>query len=132
MRLFKENKSGMLILDLITSLTIICFLIWVFGAVIGTLSKTSRETTLRYQLSNLRMMLMLYKQLKGQYPSDLETLIKADYKVSKGSKSILSENFLVSLKQDAKGTLLDAFGNRLYYDPGKGVIWPQTKDYENW
>jgi len=28
-------RRGMLILDLITSLTIICFLIWVFGAVIG-------------------------------------------------------------------------------------------------
>jgi len=127
-----RSRRGMLILDLITSLTIILFLIWVFGAIIGTLSKTSRETTLRYQLSNLRMMLLFYKQLKGQYPPDLETLIKADYKVTKVSKPVLSEDFFVSAKKDAKGALLDAFGNRLYYDSRKGVIWSQTKDYENW
>jgi len=132
MRLLKKNKSGISLLDLATSLTIICFLIWIFGGIIGILSKTSRETTLRYQLSNLRMMLMLYKELNGQYPLDLEALLKADYRVSKSDRPVLSENFSVSLKQDAKGGLLDAFGNRLYYDPRKGVILSQTKGYNNW
>lgn len=132
MRSLNKDKSGILLLDLITSLTIIWFLIWIFGGIIGTLSKNARETALRYQLNNFRMVLILYKELKGNYPKDLGVLLKTDYKASKEDKPILSEKLLVSFKQDVQGFVLDVFGNRLYYDPGKGVIWSQTRGYENW
>jgi len=132
MRLLNQNKSGMLFLDLITSLTIIWFLIWLFGGIINTLGKSARQTALRYQLNNFRMVLVLYKELKGHYPKDLEELIKADYKVSKESESIFSEKFLLNFKRNVKGAVLDAFGNSFYYDPRKGVIGSQTKSYENW
>jgi len=132
MRLPGRNKSGMLFLDLVTSLTIIWFLIWIFGGIIGTLAKNSKETALRYQLSNLRMMLMLYKELKGQYPQNLKELMATDYRVFKADKPISSELFLVDLRKDANGNLADAFGNQLNYDLKKGVVWSQTKGYENW
>ena len=132
MRWFKKNKSGMLLLDLVTSLTIIGFLIWIFGGVIGTLSQNARETALRFQLNNFRMVLKLYKELKGQYPEDLQVLLATDYKVDKEAKPILSGQLLFNFKQDLKGVVLDAFGNRLDYDQRKGVVGSTTKGYENW
>ena len=132
MPLFKKNKSGMLLLDLATSLTIIWFLIWIFGGIITMVAKNARETALRYQLNNFRMVITLYKELKGQYPQDLRVLLATDYKVTKEGEPVPSEKLLFNFKQDSQGAVLDVFGNLLYYDPKKGVIWSQTKGYENW
>jgi hypothetical protein len=132
MRFFAKNKSGMLFLDLITSLTIIFFLIWVFGGIIGGLSKNTKETALRYELNNFRMLLVLYKELKGYYPEDLKALVQSRHRLSKTDELIFSEKFLDSLEQDEHGAPLDAFGNRLYYDPRRGVVGSVTKGYENW
>ncbi|MDD5505636.1 MAG: hypothetical protein PHR73_02640 [Candidatus Omnitrophica bacterium] len=132
MRLAKKNRSGLLLLDLCVSLTIIGFLVWVFGGVIGTLSRNSREVSLRYQLNNFRMLLVLYKELKGYYPEDLKALVQSSHRLSQTDEIIFNEKFLGSLEQDEQGWPLDAFGNRLYYDPRKGVVVSQTKGYENW
>jgi len=132
MRLDKKDRSGLLLLDLAVSLTIIGFLIWVFGGIIGTLTQNSREVSLRYQLNNFRMLLVLYKELKGCYPEDLKVLIKSSHRLSQADEIIFDEKFLGSLEQDEHGAPLDAFGNRLYYDPRKGVVGSQTKGYENW
>jgi hypothetical protein len=135
MRLFrspKKDKSGLLLLDLTVSLTIIGFLIWVFGAVIGTLAQNTREVSLRYQLNNFRMLLVLYKELKGYYPEDLKVLIQSSHRLSKADEIIFNEKFLGSLEQDKHGAPLDAFGSRLYYDSRRGVVGSTTKSYENW
>lgn len=132
MRFFTKNKSGMLLLDLVTSLTIIAFLIWIFGGIIGRLSQNARETALRYQLNNFRLLVVLYKQLKGYYPEDLLVLIQSSHKLSQTDELIFNEKLLSSLQQDEHGAPLDAFGNRLYYDHRKGVVGSQTKGYENW
>lgn len=121
----------MLLLDLVTSLTIIWFLIWIFGGIIGPLSRNAREIALRYQLNNLRMLVRLYKELKGHYPESLKVLIESSYKF-KSKEIIFGDIFPNKLKQDAQGVLLDAFGNHLYYDPGKGVVGSETKGYQNW
>ena len=128
----RRNRSGLLLLDLAVSLTIIGFLIWVFGGIIGTLTQNCREIALRYQLNNFRMLLVLYKELKGYYPEDLKVLIQSSHRFSKADEIIFNEKFLNSLEQDEHGEPLDAFGNRLYYNPRKGVVVSQTKGYENW
>jgi len=131
MRFYKRNKRGMFLLDLITSLIIIWFLIWVFGGIIGTLSRNAREIALRYQLSNLRMLVTLYKDLKGQYPEDLKVLIQSSHKFN-ANEIIFSDVYVSKLEQDAQGAPIDSFGNRLYYDPRKGVVGSQTKGYQGW
>ncbi|MDD5252700.1 MAG: hypothetical protein WC060_04660 [Candidatus Omnitrophota bacterium] len=131
-RSLKKNKSGLLILDSAVSLTIIAFLIWIFGAIIGTMSQNTREIALRYQLSNFRMLLILYKELEGYYPQDLKILIKSSHRLSRADELIFDDKFLGSLEQDEQGEPLDAFGARLYYDPRRGVVGSQTKGYENW
>jgi len=132
MRLHKKSKSGMLLLDLATSLTIIGFLIWVFGGIISPLSRSARETALRYQLNNFRMLVVLYKQLKGYYPEDLKVLIQSSHRFSHTDELIFNEKFLSNLEQDEYGTPMDAFGNRLYYNYRDGVVGSTTKGYENW
>ncbi len=132
MFLHKKNKSGMLILDLATSLTIIGFLIWIFGGVIGRLSQNVREIALRYQLNNFRLLVRLYKELKGNYPEDLSELVGSRHRLSKTDEVIFSEKFLNNLEQDEQGAPLDAFGNRLYYEQREGVVGSTTKGYENW
>lgn len=132
MCLTKKCKSGMLLLDLATTLTIIGFLIWIFGGVIGTLSRNAREIALRYQLNNFRMLVVLYKQLKGYYPEDLLVLIQSSHRLSGADELIFKEKFLNSLEQDANGEPVDAFGNRLNYDHRLGVVGSITKGYENW
>jgi len=132
MRLLKINKSGILLLDLATSLTIIGFLIWVFGGIIGPLTQNVKETALRYQLNNFRMLVSLYKQLKGNYPEDLSVLMRSSHKFSQTDELIFSEKFLNTLQQDKLGLPSDAFGNRLYYNRKRGVVSSTTKGYENW
>jgi|GEM_PF-875637 len=129
---FKKDKSGLLLLDLAVSLTIIGFLIWIFGGFIGRLAQNSREVALRYQLNNFRMLLVLYKELKGHYPEDLKELVQSRHRLSKTDEFIFKEKFLSSVEQDEDGVPLDAFGRRLYYDPRKGVVGSTTKGYENW
>ncbi len=132
MCLIKKSKSGMLLLDLVTSLTIIGFLIWIFGGIIGTLSQSARETALRYQLNNFRMLVVLYKQLKGYYPQDLLVLIQSSHRLSQTDELIFNEKFLGSLEKNERGELVDAFGNRLNYDHRVGIVGSTTKGYENW
>jgi len=122
----------MLLLDLVTSLTIIGFLIWIFGGIIGTLSQSARETALRYQLNNFRMLVVLYKQLKGYYPQDLLVLIQSSHRLSQTDELIFNEKFLGSLEKNERGELVDAFGNRLNYDHRVGIVGSTTKGYENW
>ena len=132
MRGFKKNRSGMLLLDLITTLTIIGFLIWIFGGIIGTLTQNTREIALRYQLNNFRMLVVLYKQLKGAYPQDLLVLMQTSHRLSATDELVFSDKFLNSLQENKHGTPRDAFGNNLYYDYRKGVVGSTTKGYENW
>jgi len=132
MHCFKKNKSGLLLLDLITSLTIIGFLIWIFGGIIGTLTLSTKEVALRYQLNNFRMLVVLYKQLKGYYPEDLLVLIQSSHRLSQTDELVFNEKFLSSLEQDEHGEPVDAFGNPLYYDHRQGVVGSTTKGYENW
>ena len=122
----------MLLLDLVTSLIIIGFLIWVFGGIIGPLSRSAKETALRYQLNNFRMLVVLYKQLKGYYPEDLKILIQSSHRLSGTDELIFNEKFLDNLQQDVHGAPVDAFGNRLNYDHWEGVVGSATKGYENW
>ena len=130
-RLLKKNKSGMLLLDLVVSLTIIGFLIWIFGGIINTLSQNARETALRYGLNNLRMSLNLYKMLKGDYPQDLKGLMQSEIS-TKSEKMLFNEKFLFSLGTDKQGNAIDPFGNKFYYDYRKGVVGSTTEGYENW
>ena len=132
MRFCRKDKSGMLLLDLIASLTIITFLIWIFGGIIGTLAQNARETALRYGLNNLRLSLNLYKMLKGSYPEDLKGLMQSTIILTKSDKMFFSEKFLFSLATDKQGNAIDPFGNKFYYDFRKGVVGSQTKGYENW
>ena len=132
MRFCRKDKSGMLLLDLIASLTIITFLIWIFGGIIGTLAQNARETALRYGLNNLRLSLNLYKMLKGSYPEDLRGLMQSTIILTKSDKMLFGERFLFSLATDKQGNAIDPFGNKFYYDSRKGVVGSQTKGYENW
>ena len=135
LRLFsslKKDKRGLIFLDLTVSLTVIWFLIWIFGGIIGTLAQNTREVALRYQINNFRMLLVLYKELKGNYPQDLKGLIQSSHRLSKTYEIIFNEKFLGSLEKDEHGTPVDAFGNRLYYDSRRGVVGSTTKGYENW
>lgn len=122
----------MLILDLITSLTIIGFLIWIFGGVLGRLTQNVRETSLRYQLNNFRMLVRVYKDLKGHYPPDLGEFVQSKGNPSETKEDIFKKKLLSDLRQDEHGVPLDPFGNPFYYDYKKGVVGSQTKGYESW
>jgi len=132
MPLLKKYRSGMLLLDLVASLTIIGFLVWIFGGIIGTLSRSAKETALRYQLNNYRLLVTLYKELKSNYPESLLVLIQTKHRLSQADELIFSEKFLNNVEQDKDGMPIDAFGNRLYYEPREGVVGSTTKGYENW
>lgn len=122
----------MLLLDLVTSLTIIIFLIWIFGGIINTLSRSAKETALRYQLNNFRMLIFLYKELKGYYPEDLKVLVESSHRLSKSDEVIFNEKFLNFLERDEHGDPMDAFGNLLVYDHRLGTVGSTTKGYTNW
>jgi len=127
-----KNRSGILLLDVAASLTIIAFLIWIFGGIIGTLSRNAKETALHYGLNNLRLSLNLYKMLHGSYPRDLRELLHSTIVLTQSERILFGEKFLFSLAMDKQGNAIDPFGNQFIYDFQKGVVGSQTKGYESW
>jgi len=100
--------------------------------IIGALTLTTKETALRYQLNNFRMLVILFKELKGYYPKDLNVLMQSTHRLSATDELIFNEKFLSSFEQDEHGLPLDAFGNSLTYDHRLGAVGSTTKGYENW
>lgn len=129
MRLAPQNSS---LLESIVSLIIIGIFAGVLAFFLHQAAIKAKETALRAELVNLRQALLLYKASKGDYPEGLNDLIRARHRFPGTEEFNFGENFLGSIRTDAKGFPVDPYKNRYDYNPVKGVIKSATKGYEEW
>jgi len=73
------GESGFTLLELLVVMTIIGILAAIGVPALRDSPKRAREATLRADLFTLRSVIDQYKGDKGNYPPDLETLIKDGY-----------------------------------------------------
>jgi type II secretory pathway pseudopilin PulG len=115
---------------------VVLIIILIFaGTLLGFLYKAAiraKEVTLQFELKNLRLALDLYKKIKGEYPQDLRLLIQTRYTPYGTSEIIFGQEFLEIVGTDKESYPIDPFGNRFYYNSGKGVVNSKAKGYENW
>jgi len=128
----RQLRKGMTLFELVVSLTIIL----VFsGILLGFISKASilaRQTALRYELDNIRLLINLHREMEGEYPEDIKRFLKTPYVLGTSDKIIFGEKFVDTIGFDKEGYPVDPFGSRLFYDARKGVVRSVTKNYENW
>ena len=74
-----EGQSGFTLLELLVVMTIIGILAAIAVPALRDSPKRAREATLRADLFTFRSVLDQYKGDKGNYPADLETLIRDGY-----------------------------------------------------
>jgi general secretion pathway protein G len=75
----RKTESGFTLLELLVVMTIIGILAAIAVPALRDSPKRAREATLRGDLFTFRSVIDQYKGDKGNYPPDLETLIKDGY-----------------------------------------------------
>jgi len=126
------RRDGLTLFELVVALTIIGLFA---GSMIVLINKTAivgREKALQVELKGIRLSLVLYKAMNGQYPKDLRTFIETKYKPQGSDEVLFGENFLSTVGRGPKGHPIDPFGNRFKYNSKTGVLNSKTKGYENW
>lgn len=136
---WSRDAKGLTIIDALISLFLIGILVGVVIPHYLRLAHDARETALKMELSNIRRSIGLFRMLNERNPVSLNELIEK--KVMLPSRMgpdpfagpiFLDENYLVAQAQDARGHLVDAFGNSFAYDPVRGKVKASTKGYERW
>jgi hypothetical protein len=99
------------------------------GAVLKMEKKGAEQKVLMYQLLSLRTSLNLFKSVMSRNPSDLKELGTAVFKFPGDADD---RRFLNGPVLDAKGAVLDPFGNPYDYDPKTGWVRSTTPGYTYW
>lgn len=128
----RQRLKGMTLLEFIVSLIIILFFAGILLGFIHKASIHARQTALRYELDNMRLLINLHRELNGAYPKDLKIFLKMPYSFGTSDKIIFGEKFIDTIGLDKEGYPVDPFGSRLFYDTQSGAVRSITKNYENW
>lgn len=131
-------RKGMTTFEAIFTLCLIGILIGVVVQKYQRVMLAAQESALKTGLANIRMSIKLFRLLNNRNPNDLKELVKKEVilpgKVGKDryTASLFKQKYLTEQATDAKGNIVDAFGNLFSYDAGRGEVKPTTKGYENW
>ena len=127
-----RRQSAMALFELVICLTIIGLCAGVLCGFLLKASVVARETTLRYELNNMRALLSLYRELKGRYPENLKVLLESQQRLKQSQRMGFGKDLFDAKGVDVQGYPIDPFGRRFSYNARKGVVYTGTKHYENW
>ncbi len=127
-----RNERGLGILDTLLVCILVSILIGTAIPYYQQLTLGAREAALQTGLANIRKSIELYQVLQGHYPSELRSLLHARYVVPVREDTFFSGEYLRNQAIDAKGNLLDPFGNQYQYNPKDGTVLSGTQGYETW
>jgi type II secretory pathway pseudopilin PulG len=138
MRKAFRNGKGMTVVEALIALCVIGVLTGVVIAKYQRVLQEARESAVKAELANIRSSIALFKMLNGRNPESLNELIEKDVmlpaRIGAGpyTGSFFKQKYLMANAVDAKGNLLDAFGNPFTYNPNGGEVKSNTKGCETW
>lgn len=131
-------QRGLTILDTIITLCLIGILIGIVIPKYQLVAHEAQESALKMGLSNIRMSIKLFRMLNNRNPNSLHELIERNVMLPARTGadpytgSIFKQKYLMQQAMDAKGNILDSFGNPFIYDEMQGEVRSTTKGYETW
>lgn len=126
------DRKGLTALEVLIALCLIGLLFGVLVSKLQQVTKEAQETAVRAELSNIRKGITLFKILNERNPQSLNELMEKDVLLPVGSDSLFNQKYLTATAVDAKGNILDAFGNPFTYDFASGKVRTTTAGYERW
>ena len=138
MRKAFRNPKGMTVIEAVIALCVIGALIGVVILKYQRVAKEARETAVKAELVNIRTSIQLFKMLNGRNPESLNEMIEKNVMLPARigadiyTGSFFKQKYLMANAVDAKGNLLDAFGNPFTYDPNGGEVKSSTKGCDIW
>lgn len=138
MRAWARDQKGLTIIDAVISLCLVGVLFLVVVPRYQRVAREAQEAALKAELANIRMSVTLFKLLNGRNPESLNTLVEnnivlpARMGTSPYTGSLFKEKYLKPNAVDARGNILDAFGNLFTYDSINGIVRSTTQGYEMW
>jgi competence protein ComGC len=138
MRSSLRDQRGFTVLDALIALCLIGILIGILIPKFQRVAREAQETAIRAELANIRTGIRLFRIVNDRNPRSLHELIEKDVMLPARigtdlySESIFKQKYLMANAVDAKGNILDAFGNTFQYDSVSGRVRTATKGYEEW
>jgi type II secretory pathway pseudopilin PulG len=132
------HQKGLTIVETLITLCLIGALIGVVVPKYQRMAREAQESALKAGLTNIRLSIKLFKMLNGRNPRDLGELTERDWMLPARigadpyTGSIFKQKYLITQARDAKGNILDAFGNPFSYDAAGGEVKSTTRGYETW
>ena len=126
------RDKGLTILDAVITLCLIGLLIGVVIPKLEQAAQAARETAVKAELANIRKGITLFKILNERNPQSLNELMEKDVMLRVRGDTFFKQKYLLANAVDAKGNIIDAFGNPFAYDPASGRVRATTKGYESW
>ncbi|OGW33694.1 MAG: hypothetical protein A2X58_02690 [Nitrospirae bacterium GWC2_56_14] len=132
------NRKGLTILDTLIVLCLIGILIGVVILKYQRVAREAQEVALKTGLSNIRTSITLFRMLNGRNPVSLQELIEKNVmlpaRIENGpyTGSIFKRKYLLQQAIDAKGNILDSFGNPFIYNSVQAEVRSSTKGCETW
>lgn len=112
--------------DWIVTIGVIAVIFAIYGTMVIQFRARLHEEALINELRSLRLAVVTFYYINNRNPKDLQELVDAVFKTTKGT-----ERALVSDRLKQRG-LTDPFGNPYVYDREAGWISTATKDYKDW
>ena len=128
----RKSCAGLTLFELISVVSVVLLLIGSFGWYAHRTLLAARETSLRNELTGLRMSIELYRVLNGAFPQHLEQLFEKSFTLKMDNGKIISTIQLKPFRFDRDGRIADPFLHRFGYDAQTGRVWSQTKGYSEW
>ena len=132
------RQRGMTVVETLLTLFVMSVLAVVLISRYERLTSEAQEAALRTGLVNIRQSIELFKMLNNRNPEDINELLENEVmlpaRIGKEGPtgSIFVHKYLMLQATDAKGNIIDPFGNPFSYDAWRGEVKSTTKGYEAW
>lgn len=116
--------------EVVILLVVIVAAVVVAFGIYSARGKTQRSELMMSELEQIRSSIITYKTLNKSNPPDLVSLTKMTYTFAPGEEP--RPYLTKDISTNAKGELVDPFGNPYNYNEAKGWVYSSTKEYKNW
>lgn len=113
---------------IIIAVVLVASVVIAFG-IYNKRDEANKGKLLLSELENMRAAVTMYKTMNKANPPSLQALTKLNYSFEPGQPG---KPYLVNMKANPTGEILDPFGNSYKYDSKTGWVVSATKGFDRW